>query len=55
MHVQRKRQRRRERLDALTREREGHLRELIERWQRLPPERRTNFLRKRIAPDRSAL
>jgi len=54
-HVQRKRRSRRSRLDALARESERHLRELIERWQRLPPERRTNFLRKRIAPGRSAL
>jgi hypothetical protein len=53
--VQRKRRSRRSRLDALARESERHLRELIERWQRLPPERRTNFLRKRIAPGRSAL
>jgi hypothetical protein len=46
---------RRARLGALARESERHLRELIERWQRLPPERRTNFLRKRVAPGRSAL
>jgi hypothetical protein len=53
--VQHKRPKRRNRLDALARESERHLRELIERWQRLPPERRTNFLRKRVAPGRSAL
>jgi hypothetical protein len=54
-HVQPKRPTRRSRLDALARESERHRRELIERWQRLPPERRTNFLRKRVAPGRSAL
>jgi hypothetical protein len=54
-HVQRKRPKRRNKLDALGRESERNLRELIERWQRLPPEHRTNFLRKRIAPGRSAL
>jgi hypothetical protein len=46
---------RRTRLAALARESERNLRDLIERWQRLPPDRRTNFLRKRIAPGRSAL
>lgn len=53
--MQRKSHTRRNKLDALARESERHLRELIERWQRLPPERRTNFLRKRVAPGRSAL
>jgi hypothetical protein len=37
------------------RESERALREMIRRWQALPPERRTQFLRKRIAPGRSAL
>lgn len=53
--MQRKAPKRRLKLDALARESERHRLELIERWQRLPPERRTNFLRKRIAPGRSAL
>jgi hypothetical protein len=35
-------------LKALRRESEANLRDLIGRWQSLPPERRTNFLRKRI-------
>ncbi len=38
---------RRERLDALERESARALDELIARWRALPPERRTNFLRKR--------
>jgi hypothetical protein len=43
------------RLAALARENERQISELIERWQRLPPERRTHFLRKRLAPGKSAL
>jgi len=43
------------RLAALARESERNLRELIRRWQRLPPGRRTGFLRKRVAPGRTAL
>jgi len=31
------------------------LRRLIRRWQRLPPDRRTNFLRRRIGVVGSAL
>lgn len=46
---------RRVRLAALARESDRALLELIQRWQRLPIERRTHFLRKRIAPGRSAL
>jgi hypothetical protein len=38
---------RRERLDALAREDARALDDLIARWRALPPERRTNFLRKR--------
>jgi len=39
----------------LARERKRNLRELVDRWQWLPPERRTQFLRKRVAPGRSVL
>jgi hypothetical protein len=39
----------------LTRESGRAIDGLIERWQALPPSRRTNFLRKRIAPGRSVL
>lgn len=46
---------RRAQLNALARESERNVRELVERWQRLPAGRRTHFLRKRIAPGRSAL
>jgi hypothetical protein len=42
-------------LAMVRRESERALREMIRRWQALPPERRTQFLRKRIAPGRSAL
>jgi hypothetical protein len=42
-------------LEMVRRESERALREMIRRWQALPPERRTQFLRKRIAPGRSAL
>lgn len=34
---------------------ERSLVDLIRRWQALPPHRRTNFLRKRLGPGRSAL
>ena len=46
---------RRVRLRAVARENERATRDLIRRWRALPPERRTNFLRKRIAPGRTAL
>jgi hypothetical protein len=46
---------RRGRLVALARESERNLRDMVRRWQALPPGRRTNFLRKRVAPGRSAL
>ena len=46
---------RRVRLAALARESERNLRDMIRRWQALPPARRTNFLRKRLAPGRTAL
>jgi hypothetical protein len=36
-------------------ESERALRDMIRRWQALPPSRRTNFLRKRIGPGRSVL
>lgn len=39
---------RRAKLAAVRREGEHARRELIRRWQALPPERRTNFLRKRL-------
>jgi hypothetical protein len=42
-------------LAALRKENERSLRDLIRRWQALPPERRTNFLRKRVGPGRTAL
>lgn len=38
---------RRAKLAAVRRESERALRDLIRRWQALPPGRRTNFLRKR--------
>ncbi|MBI1872800.1 MAG: hypothetical protein HYS05_02790 [Acidobacteria bacterium] len=44
-----KRPGRKTKLAALARESERDLRELIHRWQALPPERRTNFLRKRTS------
>ena len=47
--------RRKEKLEALGRESERGQREMIRRWQALPPSRRTNFLRKRLAPGRSVL
>jgi hypothetical protein len=38
---------RKQKLSALARESERNLRDMIRRWQALPPARRTNFLRKR--------
>jgi hypothetical protein len=46
---------RRRSLDAVARESERALRDMIRRWQALPPARRTNFLRKRIGRRGSAL
>lgn len=42
-------------LAALARENRRAERELIERWQRLPIEKRMGFLRKRVGPGRTAL
>lgn len=50
-----KRPGRAERLRAVARESERALDEMIRRWQRLPPHRRTNFLRKRVALRGTAL
>jgi len=44
---------RRAALKALKAENERALLDMIRRWQALPPERRTNFLRKRLAARRS--
>jgi hypothetical protein len=44
-----------DRLAALKKENDRSVRAMIRRWQRLPPERRTGFLRKRVAPGRTAL
>ena len=46
---------RKAKLDALARESERNVEELIRRWQALPPERRTQFLRKRVGIGRTAL
>jgi hypothetical protein len=43
------------RRDALARENERLIDEMIRRWQALPPGRRTHFLRKRIGVGRTAL
>lgn len=43
------------RRDALARENERAIEEMIRRWQAMPVERRTHFLRKRIGVGRSAL
>jgi hypothetical protein len=50
-----KRPGRREKLDAVGRESDRNLRDLIRRWQALPPYRRTNFLRRKLGSGRSAL
>ncbi|MEQ1758385.1 MAG: hypothetical protein ABL986_08720 [Vicinamibacterales bacterium] len=42
-------------LAALAKESDRAIDEMIRRWQARPPSRRTNFLRKRIAPGRSVL
>lgn len=49
-----KRPRRQNRLDALAKESDRAERDMIRRWQALPPERRTNFLRKRVGLRASA-
>jgi hypothetical protein len=46
--------RRRAALKALKAENERALLDLIRRWQALPPERRTHFLRKRVVSRGSA-
>jgi hypothetical protein len=46
---------RRVQLAAVARESRRNLIEQIRRWQALPPERRTNFLRKRVRVRGSAL
>jgi hypothetical protein len=46
--------RRRAALDALKAESERALLEMIRRWQALPPEKRTHFLRKRVGFKSSA-
>jgi hypothetical protein len=42
-------------LAALEKESDRAVRDLIRRWQARPVEKRTTFLRKRIAPGRTAL
>jgi hypothetical protein len=49
------RTRRKAKLAAVARESERNLRDLIRRWQALPPGRRTHFLRKRIGARRTTL
>ena len=41
-------------LAAVARENDRAEREMIRRWQALPPEKRTNFLRKRVGPRATA-
>ena len=50
-----KRRTRNEKLDALRVATERAQREQIRRWLRLPPDRRTHFLRKRIGIQASCL
>jgi hypothetical protein len=50
-----KRVTRKMKLEALKKESDLALLDQIRRWQALPPERRTNFLRKRIAYRMSCL
>lgn len=50
-----KRRNRGAKLEALARENDRAVREMIRRWQALPPGRRTNFLRKRVGIGRTAL
>lgn len=52
--MKRKRPSRRSQLAALARESDVAERDMIRRWQALPPERRTNFLRKRVGLRASA-
>lgn len=47
--------RKKPRRDVVARENERALLDMIRRWQAMPPERRTNFLRKRLGPGRSTL
>jgi hypothetical protein len=49
-----KRPSRRLRLAAVARENDRAEREMIRRWQALPPAKRTNFLRKPVGPRGSA-
>jgi len=46
--MKKKRITRKEKLDALRKESDLAQRDQIRRWQALPPERRTHFLRKRL-------
>lgn len=46
---------RRRKLKALRKESEGALVDQIRRWLALAPEKRTNFLRKRLGPGQSSL
>jgi hypothetical protein len=48
------RDRRKEKLAALGKESERSLKDQIRRWQALPAERRTHFLRKRVGFRRTA-
>lgn len=50
-----KRPARRRRLAALAAERDRALQEMIRRWQRLPPDQRTQFLRRRVGWRMTAL
>jgi hypothetical protein len=46
---------RKAKLAAVARESERNVRDLIRRWQALPPGRRTHFLRKRVGTGRTTL